>query len=264
MEFKVDGRKVYAATGGRPFDPKEPTIVFVHGAAGDHTAWSLQTRWFAHHGRSVLAIDLPGNGRSEGPMPGSIPELADWLLRFLDAAGLEKAALVGHSLGSLTALEAAAKAPERVWALGLLGSAVPMKVHETFLGYAREGDHRAIELMNDWAHSRGGHMGGTRMPGISLVQYDTRVTERSRPGALHTGLKACNDYPEAAGFAAAAKVTCPVLMIIGEGDMMTPPRPARALAAKFPACEIVTLKGCGHMMMGERPDETLDALRELV
>lgn len=197
-------------------------------------------------------------------MPGSIPELADWLLRFLDAAGLEKAALVGHSLGSLTALEAAAKAPERVWALGLLGSAVPMKVHETFLGYAREGDHRAIELMNDWAHSRGGHMGGTRMPGISLVQYDTRVTERSRPGALHTGLKACNDYPEAAGFAAAAKVTCPVLMIIGEGDMMTPPRPARALAAKFPACEIVTLKGCGHMMMGERPDETLDALRELV
>lgn len=264
MFFTVDGRKVYAATGGRPFDAKLPTVVFVHGAAADHTVWALQTRWFAYHGRSVLAIDLPGNGRSEGEMPASVPELGKWLLRLLDAAGLEKAALVGHSLGSLVALEAASQVPDRVWALALLGSALPMKVNDELLALARAGDHKAYELVNDWAHSRRTHIGGARMPGLNIIGTGMRLNEQSRPGALFAAFSAVNSYPEAVGYAAAAKVTCPVLMLLGERDMMTPPRAARALAAKFASCETVTLPECGHSMMAERPDETLDALREVV
>jgi pimeloyl-ACP methyl ester carboxylesterase len=264
MFFTVDGRKVYAATGGRPFDPKLPCVVFVHGAAGDHTVWALQTRWFAYHGRSVLAIDLPGNGRSEGEMPASVPELGQWLIRFLDAAGLEKAALVGHSLGSLVTLEAASRAPDRIWALALLGSALPMKVNDELLELSRAGDHKAYELMNDWSHSRKTHIGGARMPGLNIIGGSMRLTEQSRAGALYAAFSAVNSYPEAAGFAAAAKVTCPVLLLIGERDMMTPPRAARVLAGKFAACETVTLAECGHSMMAERPDETLDALREVV
>jgi pimeloyl-ACP methyl ester carboxylesterase len=264
MEFIVDGKRVYAATGGRPFDRNLPTVVFIHGAAGDHTVWALQTRWFAHHGRSVLAIDLPGNGRSEGDMPPSVPALGAWVLRLLDAAKLEKAALVGHSLGSLVALEAASQAPDRVWALALLGSALPMTVHDTLLGYARDGDHRAYELMTDWAHARRSHIGGARMPGLNVVGADMRLNELSRPGALHAAFQAVNSYTAEAGYAAAAKVSSPVLMVLGERDLMTPPRAARALAARFASCETVTFKECGHMMTAERPDETLDALREVV
>ncbi len=89
MEFSVDDKSVFAATGGRPFDPALPSIVFVHGAAMDHTVWALQTRYFAHHGRNVLAIDLPGHGRSAGPALADMGAMADWVIRVLDALGVE-------------------------------------------------------------------------------------------------------------------------------------------------------------------------------
>lgn len=262
MEFVVDGRRVLAVTGGRPLDSALPAVLFIHGAAMDHTAWAMQTRYFAHHGRGVLAVDLPGHGKSEGTALTSITALADWCLKVLDATGLEKAALVGHSMGSLVALEAAARHPERVWALGLLGIAIPMAVNADYLGLARANDHKAIELMNDWAVSRRDHIGGNRVPGLWLIGEHTRVVERARPGVLAAGLEACNGYMD--GVAAARKVRCPVLILLGGADVTTPPANGRALAREFQSAEVVVLPDCGHMMMTERPDETLDALREII
>jgi pimeloyl-ACP methyl ester carboxylesterase len=264
MELVIDGMSIYAATGGRDFDASLPAVVFIHGAAMDHTAWALQTRWFAYHGRAVLAIDLPGHGRSAGPMLGSVRAAADWIPRLLDAAGLRQAALIGHSMGGLIALEAAARHPDRVWALGLVGVAVPMAVNAEFLGLAQAGDHQAITLMMDWSHARRSQLGGHRMPGLWLMGSDERLVEQAHPGVLHHDLALCNDYAAADGYAAAAKARCPVLLVLGERDLMTPAKAARALAARFTAAEVVALPDCGHMLMGERPDETLDALRELV
>lgn len=264
MQLNVDGISIYAATGGRDFDATLPAVVFLHGAAMDHTAWALQTRWFAHHGRAVLAIDLPGHGRSTGTMLGSVRAAADWIPRLLDAAGVEQAALVGHSMGGLIALESAARHPDRVWALGLVGVAVPMAVNDEFLGLARAGDHKAIALMMDWSHARRSQLGGNRMPGLWLMGGDERLVEQAHAGVLAHDLALCNDYAAADGYAAAAKVRCPVLMLQGERDLMTPLKSARALAQRFTAAEVVALPDCGHMLMGERPDETLDALRELI
>ena len=101
-----------------PSMPALPCVVFVHGAMNDHGVFTLLARWFAHHGWGVLAPDLPGHMRSAGPALASVEAMADWLLALLDAAGVEQAALAGHSLGSLVALEAAARAPERVDAPG--------------------------------------------------------------------------------------------------------------------------------------------------
>lgn len=263
MELTVDGRRVYAATGGQSFDPELPAVIFLHGAAMDHTVFSLQTRWFAYHGRSVLALDLPGCGRSEGPMPDSLADFADWVARLLDAAGLRQAALIGHSLGGLVALETAARHPDRVRALALLGVAMPMSVNGTFLALAEENDHKAIELMNDWAHGRRAHIGGNRAPGLWLIGGGTRLVERAAPGVLYRCLKLCDDYPAEAGFAAAAKVTCPVLTVLGEQDQMTRVKPARDFATRFADSTVVVLPGCGHLMMSEQPDQTLDALRQI-
>ena len=105
-QFTVDGRTVFATTGGTEFDPGKPAIVFLHGAGFDRTAWRLQTRWFAHHGRAVLAVDFPAHGWSDGPVLDSIPAMADWTARLIEAAGLKQAALVGHSMGALVALDA--------------------------------------------------------------------------------------------------------------------------------------------------------------
>jgi len=114
MEFNVKGGQAYAYTGGKPFNPALPCVAFVHGALNDHSVWTLLARWFAHHGFCVLAVDLPGHGRSVNPVLGTVPELGAWLLDLLAAAGVQQASLVGHSMGSLIAMEAAAQAPERV------------------------------------------------------------------------------------------------------------------------------------------------------
>jgi pimeloyl-ACP methyl ester carboxylesterase len=262
VEIQVDGRRVFAVTGGRPLDETLPTVLFLHGNAGDHTVWALLARYFAHHGRNVLAVDLPGHGRSDGPMPDSVRGFADWCVRLLDALRLDQAAFVGHSMGGLIALDAAARYPRRVWALGLLGVAFPMAVNPAYLALAEANDHKAIELLNDWAVSRQSHIGGNRVPGLWLIGNIMRVVERAKPGVMAAGLRVCQSYRD--GLAAAASVRCPVLLILGERDMMTPPASAKELAAKFPAADMVVLKGCGHMLMGERPDETLDALKELI
>src|SRR5262245_32859031 len=124
MKLEVGGREVFATTGGMDFDPARPALIFLHGAGFDRTVWRLQTRWFAHHGRSVLAIDFPAHGRSAGPMLGSVAAMADWTAELITAAGLKSAALVGHSMGALVALDCAARYPDKVRALGLCGVAV--------------------------------------------------------------------------------------------------------------------------------------------
>jgi pimeloyl-ACP methyl ester carboxylesterase len=262
MIFLVDGAVTYAATGGRPFDPELPVVVFIHGAAMDHGCWSAQTRYFAHHGRAVLALDLPGHGRSAGRPPGSVADYAAWVHAALDHFGIARAALVGHSLGSLIALEAAAQRPERIWALGLLAVAYPMRVNADFLALARDRTGAAIELMMDWSYGRDSHIGGSRSPGLWQIGVGRRLVQRAPAGLLHHDLSAAMGYD--GGLAAAARITCPVSLLLGEGDAMTPPRAARDLGRAFAQCDTTIIPGCGHMLMNERPAETLDALRELV
>src|SRR6266508_3649986 len=111
MQIALDTGNVYAYTGTRAIDPARPSVVFIHGAANDHSVFALQSRYFAHHGRNVLAVDLPGHGRSDPPALASIESIADWLAPLLDATGIRETALVGHSMGALAALEAAARMP---------------------------------------------------------------------------------------------------------------------------------------------------------
>src|ERR1700756_2014691 len=101
MNLTVNGKDVFVATGGRDFDKSLPTVVLIHGAGFDHSAWALHSRWFAHHGSGVLVPDLPGHGRSAGPALKSIAEMADWIAALLDAARGQKARLIGHSMGSV-------------------------------------------------------------------------------------------------------------------------------------------------------------------
>src|SRR3712207_6152309 len=100
MLLSVQGKQAYCYTGGKPFNPALPTAVFIHGAQDDHSVWALQTRYFAHHGFGVLAVDLPGHGRSAGPAHTSVESMANWLLELLDAAGVQRFILIGHSMGS--------------------------------------------------------------------------------------------------------------------------------------------------------------------
>jgi pimeloyl-ACP methyl ester carboxylesterase len=258
MEIVVDGQKIFAATGGKTFDPAKPAIVLIHGAGMDHTVWVLQTRWLAHHGLNVLAIDLPGHGRSQGTAYATVGDYADWLARFLDAAKLKQAALAGHSLGALIALEAAARMPERISRLMLLGAALKMPVHPDMLASAQAGTDEVIRCMTSWSFARPHHFGTHQMPGMWLLGQAHHLIQRSKPGVIFAGLTACNDYQGAPD--AAEKIACPTLLILGDSDLMTPLKGGRQLAELIKDARVTVLPGCGHMMTTEAPDATLEAM----
>jgi pimeloyl-ACP methyl ester carboxylesterase len=259
MRLVVDGSEVFVATGGRAFDPALPAVIFLHGAGFDHSVWALLARAFASHGFGVLAPDLPGHGRSAGPPLSSIAALADWTAAFADAAGVRTARLIGHSMGSLVALEAAARHPQMVTTLDLIATAAPMRVSDDLLNAAKANDHAAIDMIDIWGHGYRAGLGGSETPGLWMLGGSERLLERARPGVLYADLAACNDYQDA--LAAAAKVAASAAVILGSRDLMTPAKSGKAVAAALRNCRLTILEGAGHMLMSERPEEVLAALR---
>jgi pimeloyl-ACP methyl ester carboxylesterase len=260
MRVVVNGSETCVATGGKKFDPALPAIVFLHGAGMDHSVWVLLARSFAHHGFSVLAPDLPGHGRSTGTPLSSIAALADWTAALIDAAGVAKARIVGHSMGSLIALETAARHPGKVNGLGLIATAAPMRVSDDLLNAAKADDHAAIDMMSIWGEGYRATLGGSLAPGLWMLGGAERLLERACPGVIFADLSACNAYTDA--LASAAKVTVPSIVIQGSRDVMTPLKGGKAIAAAIPGCRLATIEGAGHMLMSERPDEVLAALRQ--
>ena len=256
--MQLDG--LYAYTGGKAFDPALPGVVFLHGAQHDHSVWILQSRWFAHHGHAVLAFDLPGHGRSPGP---ALPTVEDNAVRIAAAiAPLQTARwlLIGHSMGSLIALEVARALGERVAGVALLGSALPMRVSDALLAATRDDPAAAMQMINVWSHSASIAPFAVRPsnpgPGFNIVWQNLRLMERiarvNGAQVLPTDFAACNVY--SGGLAAAGSLRCPVLVLSGSADQMTPPKAARSLIEACGDCTAITLPGVGHAMMAEAPE----------
>lgn len=265
MKLDVAGAPVYAYSGGKAFDAALPAVVLLHGALHDHSVWTLGARWLANHGRAVLAIDLPGHGRSGGAAHASVETLADWLLSVLDAAGVARAALVGHSMGSLVALEAAGRAPDRATHLVMVGTAYPMKVSQALLDQAANDPAGAIAAVNGFSHSGLAAKPSYPGPGSWLHGANSALMHRMQ-GAHGDGnlflkdFRVCDNYR--AGFDAARLVTCPTTFILGAGDQMTSPRGAGELATALRAT-IVELPA-GHALMSEAPDAVIAAVAKAV
>jgi len=258
VNFKVEGKSVFAYTAAHELDPEKPALVFVHGAGLDHSLFGLQSRYFGYHGWNVLALDLPGHGGSAGPPLPTIEGMAHWVLEVLKHLKIQKPSVIGHSMGSLIALECAARhATERI---ALIGTAYPMRVSEAFLEAARKNQHAAFDMDTIWGHAPQVPLGGNPNPGMWMYGDTLARLRRLAPGVLYNDLKACNDY--SGGFESAAKVQCPALFILGRRDVMTPPRSAQQIVDKIRNAKVVTVDFSGHSLMAEAPDATLDALIE--
>jgi pimeloyl-ACP methyl ester carboxylesterase len=270
MYLQVNGHKTYCYTGGKPFDPARPTVVFIHGVLNDHSVWVLQTRYMAHHGWNVLAVDLPGHCRSEGEAPASVEDAAQFVAALLDAAGVRRAALVGHSWGALIALEAASRLKDRVSHLVLVGIAYPMKVSKALLDASLEDPQKAIRMINVFSRSTlappPSSLGpGTWVWGISMALHRRVLASNSTTNVFHRGFKACDNY--ANGEAAIAALSCPALFVLGAQDQMTPTAGAQLLIDKAKdtgkLVKVVRLP-VGHHQMTEAPDQTLFAIRDFL
>lgn len=253
---------IFANTGGADFDPTRPTAVLVHGAGCDHSIWAGQSRYLAHHGASVLSIDLPGHGRSGGDAPDSIEAIADFLIRLIETAGLTRPVLIGHSMGALAVLEAAGRLGAALTGLGLCGVAAKMPVHPALLEAARSNTLNAAELIAGWGHGSRAHRGGNPAHGLWMLRQAVALIDGCRPGVLHTDLAACNAYQGAVE--AATKVACPTLFLLGRGDKMTPAKACQPLIDAIPGSETAVLPLAGHMMMIEAPHEARRALMGLI
>jgi pimeloyl-ACP methyl ester carboxylesterase len=258
MYLSVDNKKTYAYTANRAFDASKPTVAFIHGAAHDHSVWALQSRFFAYHGWNAFAIDLPGHGKSQASAFTNIEQAANWISRLLDEIGATQAALVGHSMGALIALDCASRYPGRISRIALVGCGVPMPVSAPLLNGSKANDHAAFDMINVYSHSPAAQIGGNRTPGMWMMGAGMRLLERSAPGVLHADFSACNSY--VGGASAAKNSKCPVLMILGARDQMTPVTLAKALVSELSDVKVVTLEGTGHALMAEKPDEVLDNL----
>jgi pimeloyl-ACP methyl ester carboxylesterase len=254
VNLAVDGKTAFAYTAAHELDAKKPTMVFIHGAGLDHSLFGLQSRYFGYHGWNVLAVDLPGHGRSAGPPVASVGGMADWLFLVLDSLKIQKVNLVGHSMGALIALECAARQPARVERIALLGVAYPMKVSEAFLDAARRNDFAAYDMETIWGHAAQVPLGGNPNPGMWMYGDSLARLRRLAPGVLYNDLKACNDYQMS------GEVKCPALFVLGRRDVMTPPKAAAELQKKLPGAKSVLVTLSGHSLMAEAPDATLDAL----
>jgi pimeloyl-ACP methyl ester carboxylesterase len=266
MKLAVNGaggrHEAYFYSGGKPFDPDLPTVVFVHGAMHDHSVWTLLARWFAHHGHGVIAPDLPGHARSDGPALGSVEDLADWLLALLDAAGVHRASFVGHSMGSLVTLEAAARAPERAAHLVMIGTAYPMAVSPALFEAARDDAFAAIDSVNAFSHSTMAGKPSYPGPGMWLHGSNRALMRRMQAGLPASNLfvddfTVCHRY--ANGLVAASQVTCPATLVLGARDQMTGPKQTTSIAEALHA-RVATLPA-GHALMTEAPDAVLAAVR---
>jgi len=267
MNINVQGHNIYAYTGGKVFDANKPTAILIHGVLCDHSVWALQSRYLANHGWNVLAIDLPGHCRSKGAAPESVEAAAQVIAQLMQSLQLEKAALIGHSWGSLIALEAASQLGSRISHLALVGTAYPMKVSPALLDSALHTPDKAIAMINTFSRATLSppNGAGSWVFGAGTALGRRVLASNTSTNLLHTGFKACDSY--ANGEQAIAAVQCPILFALGEQDQMTPPKAAQGLiqTAKAAGKSVqVVMLPMGHNQMTESPDETLFALRDFL
>jgi pimeloyl-ACP methyl ester carboxylesterase len=262
MKLDLPHGTAYAYTGGKALDSALPGIVFIHGALHDHSVWIQQTRYLAHHGQAVLAVDLPGHGRSAGPALG-VEEAGQWICECVEAVGLQRVALAGHSMGSLIALEAAARLGERARHLFMISTAYPMKVSPALLQLCQTDTLAAIDLVNALSNSTHAAKPSSPGPGFSIHGGNRALMRRMQAGYRHGNLF-LHDFQACAGYQglplAAPRVRCPTTLILASRDQMTSPKAVAPVVEALQPRSVVLQ--AGHNQMAEAPDAVLQAIIE--
>ena len=262
MYFEVDGKQVFATTGGKALDNSLPAVIFLHGSGLDHTFWGLHSRFFAFRRYAVLVPDLPGHSDSEGPALTSIEATADWLNDVVETLDINNISIVAHSQGCLTALEFASRYQDRLRTVSFVASGLATPVNPALIEAAEKNPQAAIAMMLSWGFGSAGHLHQGPIPGNSMVGGGIKVMGRNVPTELATDLKACDAYTN--GKEAAASITCPQQVILGGLDRMAPRKAGMELAGHLPNPEVHIMAKSGHMVPQEAPNQCRQLLRDFI
>jgi len=262
MYIELNQKKVFASTGGKQFDPKKPSVLFIHGSGLDHTFWGLHSRFFAFRGYSVLCIDMPGHTNSDGPSLESIEEMADCVNEVTSEIGAKNISVVGHSQGCLVSIELASRYPDEINSVSLIASGYETPVNSFLLDSAKNEPKTALNKMISWGFGEAGHLYQGTIPGNSMLIGGYKVMG-GNPDELHKDLVACNNYK--AGKDAAGKIKASCQLILAGQDLMAPKKSSMALAEALPPSrELTIIKESGHMLPLESPNKCRDLLKTFI
>jgi len=228
----------------------------MHGSGLTHIVWSLHEQFLASKGYSILSLDLPGHGGSEGPAIKSIEEIADWIQKLMKNLKINEISFVGHSQGCLVGLEFASRFPKLIKSLNLIAGSYELPVNTDLINYADGGDMKSVELMMKW-----GYEGVKKFIGGNPVQKIINSPRQVQEG-LAVDLRACNNYKN--GSKAASEINCPTLCILGDKDKMVPLDKGKQLAEKIKNSELQVLKECGHMIIFEKAFEMREIVKNFI
>lgn len=262
MYFEVDGKKAFASTGGKAFDPSKPVVIFLNGSGLDHTFWALHSRFFAFRNYSVLCPDYPGHTHSEGPPLTSIEDMADWLNDVVATLDANNISLVAHSQGCLVALEYVSRYPDRVRSVSFVASGLATPVNAALIDAAENNPDAAIAMMVSWGFGPAGHLHQGPIPGNSMLAGGRKVMGRNVPSELATDLRACNAYQN--GKTAAAAIDCPRQVVLAGKDRMAPRKAGMELVEHLNGPELTIIEESGHMIPQEAPDRLRQLLRDFI
>ena len=262
MYFDVKAKKVFATTGGKPFDNSLPCIIFLPGSGLDHTFWGLHSRFFAFRKYAVLALDLPGHSHSEGPPLKSIEEMGEWLNDVIQTLDINNISIVAHSQGVLDALEFVSHNPERIKSVSLITSGLATPVNPALIDAAENDPEAAVAMMVGWGFGSAGHLHQGPIPGNSMIAGGRKIMLGNTPQELAVDLKACNAYKN--GKKAAAKITTPVQVIIAGQDRMAPRKATDELVKHLNNPEVTVIPESGHMLPQEVPNQCRDLLKYFI
>ena len=216
-------------------------LVLVHGLSGSTRWWTPVLPALAAR-RAVHRVDLPGFGALRGGRRFVLSEASAWLAAWMDAAGLERPALVGHSMGGAIALRLAAAHPDRLERLAVIAPA-GIATGRSLLGYAVP---LAVTLR------------GARPRFLAVLATDAlRAGPRTLARAAHE-IRSEDVRTEL------ARVSVPTLVLVGERDTLVPPAVAELVRESLPAARVIVLEGAGHVPMFDRPDAVAAALLEFI
>lgn len=226
--------------------PDGPPVVLIHGAGGTGQKWHRQIAGLMAAGCRALAPDLPGHGESEGPGRASIAEYADLVAAWMDALGLRRAGVAGHSMGGAIVLQLALQGAPAAW-LGLIATGAKLRVHPSFL--ARLSERDAPEQFVQALFSS--------PPDAALVSAERDAWRATDPHVRLGDFQACDRFDVVGQLGGIAQ---PALVLVGREDKMTPVKFSNYLAHEIPDSRLVIVEGAGHYVQLEQPEAVTAAL----
>ena len=240
---------IYFQHFGKHAEDNKPPVILIHGAGGSHLYWPANIRRLI--GYEVYALDLPGHGRSSRALQDTILAYAESVDEWMAAAGLQKAIVIGHSMGSAIALTLALENPQLIAGLGLLGAGARLKVNPQILDQIGDAETflATVNKVTKWSFS-------SLAPEILTALAEKRLAEAG-PQVLHADFWACNAFDITADL---GQIKQPALIICGQEDKMTPVQESRFLAENIPHARLELVPEAGHMVMLEKPEHVAHLL----